>query len=251
MKKLFAAICLFTATAVVTQAQEKVTFRYNPTIGEKVNYLSTMNMDVEADQSVIMDMTMKMYQTANEKGADNVFSVSSQIEAIKVDMNMGVMMASYDSENPDDSDPMAQQLGQQFSSMLNQDINLKIDEKAEVLDISGAEGFAGLGDLKSMFSTATFPEHAVAEGESWEMAVTNEQLGLDVVYVLTYAGKEDGLIRVNVSTSEDMQAEGASINVSGYNMYDPTSFIVVKSDITSTIEAPGATVINKALMEKL
>lgn len=251
MKKLFALICLVTATAVITQAQEKVTFRYNPTIGEKVDYLSTMHMDVEADQSIIMDMTMKMYQTATEKGADNVFSVTSQIESIKVDMNMGVMMASYDSENPDDSNPVAQQLGQQFAPMLHKDINLKIDEKAEVLDIEGAEGFAGLGDLKSMFSTATFPDHAVAEGESWEMSVTNEQLGMDVVYVMTYAGKENGLIRVNVTSGNDAETEGASISVSGYNLYDPTSFIVIKSDITATIEAPGATVINKALMEKL
>lgn len=251
MKKLFALICLITTAAVVAQAQEKITFRYNPPIGEKISYRSVMNMDVEADQSVIMDMTMTMHQTATEKGADNIYSVSSQIETIKVDMNMGVMMASYDSENVDENDPVAQQLGQQFGSILNTDINLKINEKAEVLEISGGEDFAGIGDLKSLFSAATFPEHAVAEGDNWEMSVANEQLGLDVNYIMTYVGKENGLIRVDVASDSDVQTEGASITISGHNLYDPASFILVKSDVTSTVEAPGATVVNKAIMEKL
>lgn len=251
MKKLIVLICLFTASTVFTYAQEKVTFRYNPTVGEKISYLSTMHMDVEADQSIIMDMTMKMFQNTTEKDANNVYSVVSQIESIKVDMNMGMMMVSYDSEDPDDSNPVAQQMGEQFSSFLNKDINLKIDEKAEVVDISDLEGFAGIGDLKSMFSTATFPEQAVAEGESWDMSITNEQLGMDVKYILTYVGKENGLIRVNVESNPDSEVEGAaSITVAGYNLYDPATFVVIKSDITSTIEAPGATVINKAIMEK-
>ncbi len=251
MKKLQLTFCLFIAVALGTQAQEKVSFRYNPPVGEAMNYNTSMNMDIEGEQSMIMDMTMKMSQTVKDKGADNVYNVVSQIESIKMDMNMQMMMMTYDSENPDDSNPVSQQLGQQFAPLLKKDINVKINECAEVLEVENAEAFAGLGDIKSMFSAASFPDQAIAEGESWDMSIANEQLGMDVTYKLTYAGKENGLIRVNVASAPAEGAAQVSISADGYNLYDPKTFVIVKSEITSKIDAQGTAITNKVLMEKI
>lgn len=250
MKKLKLSVCLFLAVALGVQAQEKVSFRYNPPIGEKMSYNTAMNMDIEGEQSMIMDMNMVMTQTAKDKGADQIFNIVSQIESIKMDMNMQMMMMSYDSENPDESNPVAQQMGEQFGPLLKKDIHVKINDRAEVIDITDAESFAGLGDIKSMFSAASFPEQAIAEGESWTMSLPNEQLGIDLNYKLTYAGKEDGLIRVNLESVPTEEASAMAITASGFNLYDPKTFVIVKSEVTSKIDAQGTSITNKVIMEK-
>ncbi|WP_166332597.1 DUF6263 family protein [Sphingobacterium chungjuense] len=250
MKKLKLSVCLFLAVALGVQAQEKVSFRYNPPIGEKLVYNTAMNMDIEGEQSMIMDINMVMTQTAKDKGADQVFNIVSQIESIKMDMNMQMMMMSYDSENPDDSNPVSQQMGEQFAPLLKKDINVKINDRAEVIDVADAEAFAGIGDIKSMFSAASFPEQPIAEGESWSMSVPNEQLGVELNYKLTYAGKEGDLIRVNLESEPSDEAGAMSITASGFNLYDPTTFVVVKSEVTSKVDAQGASITNKTVMEK-
>lgn len=253
MRALIFAVSFIALTASVSvQAQEKVLFRYNPPVGETIKYTTDMNMDVEGEASVVMDMKMVLAQTAQAKSDKNTFALASKIESVKMDMNAGMMMLSYDSENPDESNPMTQEFAKQLQPLLEANLMVETNERAEVLEINGAEGLQGMVDLKQLFNSAHFPEQPIQVGDSWEMDVTHEQLGLALKYVLTYAGLENGLHRIDIATDPNAPAtQGIEVSASGFNLYVPQSFVLEKSEITSKVDAGGTSITTQAVLQKL
>lgn len=230
-------------------AQDKVSFDWKPPVGEKLNYLTSIHMDVQSEQSVLMDITMNMEQEFMAKDAEGLYPSVGVIKSIKVDMNVGFMTMSYDSENPDDTNPMAQQIGEQFSKVLHKEIRMKYAATGEVVDVESEGDLSMLGDVKGMFGGAVFPKQPVAVGESWETEVENEQIGATLVSKMTYAGIENGLVRVNVSASTKDGA-AAGITAEGFNLYDPQTFNIVKTENLSRVTSNGVNITNKTVMEK-
>lgn len=252
MKKLALAVCFVLAGIAGTQAQEKVLFRYNPTVGESLKYNVDMNMDVAGEQSVLMDMRMVMTQTIDGKSENDNFLVKGKVASIKTDMNVGMMMLSYDSENPDDSDPMTAQLAQQFQPILDADLSVETDDRGKVVQFSGADNLQGVADLKSLFNSVEFPEQEVQVGDTWNMDVENDQLGIELKYILTYVGLQDGLHRVDIATDPNTSAvQGAEISAEGFNLYQPATFSLEKSELTSKVDAGGTSITTTAILEKL
>lgn len=237
-------------TSITIQAQEKVLFRYNPPVGETLKYTVDMNMDMEGEASVVMDMNVVMTQTAQAKSESNTFTINGKFESVKVDMNAGMMMMSYDSKNPDESNPMTQKISERFKPILDAELILETNERAELVELSSTADLKNLIDVKQLFSPVHFPEKAVQVGESWDMEVVHEQLGMTLKYVYTYIGLQDGFHRLDAVLNAPT-ATGITISGSGFNLYAQQSFVLEKSEATSNIDAAGTNVTTRAVVQKL
>ncbi|MBD1421122.1 DUF6263 family protein [Sphingobacterium chuzhouense] len=249
MKRLFItglALCI----GFLTFAQETVDFRLNPEIGKPLQLKMLMKTDVDGPQSVIMDMNMKMELLPAKKENEN-FTLENVIKAIKADIDAGMMTISYNSEE-EATDETTKMLGQQFSKIIDQKISSVVTEKGKTIDIDLPPSFAAQGFDASSFSnmSPSFPDKAVAPGESWENTaeIADNPLFSKIEMTSTFREESaDGYI-IDI-VGKMLQETGGEIGImSGSYTLDKQTHFTKSSSIKTTIEAQGAKIISDVEM---
>ena len=186
MKKLL-VLFLLSSAAFYTKAQQ-VEFKINVPLNKPFKQTTVMKTDVEGEQSIIMDMNMKNTVTGVKKDGVN-FVFESVTDAIKMDMDAGMMTMSYDSENPSE-DPMTKMLGAEMEKLIGKKMVMTITEKGKLVDVAMPDGVdtpAGQS-MESMGMTASYPDHAVNPGDTWNSEIDSKQTKIKALN--KYIGKD-------------------------------------------------------------
>lgn len=245
MKRLFItgfALCM----GLFSFAQKTVDFRLNPEVGKPLQLNMLMKTDVDGPQSVIMDMNMKMELLPAKKENEN-FTLENVIKAIKADIDAGMMTLSYNSEEEATSEA-AKMLGEQFSKIIDQKISSVVTEKGKTIDIDLPASFAAQGFDATSFSnlSPSFPEKAVALGESWETATEVAENPLFSKIEMTSTFREENADGYIIDIKGTMSQEsGEEIgHMSGSYTLDKLTHFTKSSSIKTTIETQGAKIIS-------
>lgn len=240
MKRLFTTLIL-AATTLASFAQEKITFKLNPELDKATSYQVVNKMDVEGPQTVIMDMTMYMDLTYS-KLSDTTLKVSSKFTKAKVDMDAGMMTMSYDS-SVEPEDEMQKMLAAQFAPILENTLSYTMNLSGQIKEVD----FPNVNDQlfdKSSLSTygATYPQHPIAIGDSWQSQAATSKLGISskASYTLKEKTAEGYIVDYNVDIFDD--AENQIGNATGFFTVDPVKFTTVSSSTQTTIEMQGTKV---------
>jgi len=168
MKKLL-ILFLMTCTAAASYAQS-VDFKLNLPLNKPYKMVMVMKMDMDGAQSVIMDMNTKSTITFT-KLEDRNYTQETVNDAIKMDMDAGMVTMSYDSENPTD-DPMSQMLASEMDKLVGKKITVVMSDKGALISSDASdEDETNANPLGDMAITASFPDHPVKPGDTWESEV--------------------------------------------------------------------------------
>ncbi|MGX1641692.1 MULTISPECIES: DUF6263 family protein [Sphingobacterium] len=181
MKKLL-ILFLLTSAALVTKAQE-VDFTMKMPLNKPFKSVTNMKMDIEGEQSMIMDMVMKSTINVSKYESPN-YTMENTTDAIKVDMDAGMMTISYDSEKPSD-DPTAAIMAAQFEKLLGKKMTIITSDKGKMISMEGVEGTDS--SFENFAMTTTYPDKPVKPGDTWTSESTNK--GIKTKAINKYVGK--------------------------------------------------------------
>ncbi|VTQ08556.1 DUF6263 family protein [Sphingobacterium daejeonense] len=240
MKKLL-VLFLLSSAALSIKAQE-VDFKMKLPLNEAYKSSVTMKMDIEGQQSMIMDMAIKSTVTPTKLEGTN-YTFESIMDAVKVDMDAGMMTMSYDSETPSD-DPTSAMLGAQFEKMLGKKMIMVTSDRGKLISSEGIEGMDNA--LDNMGMTASYPEKAVKPGDTWPSEV--EAKGIKTVANNKFVGKTDE--GYQIESIGEMKGEGdAKIgNFNANYIVDPVTFFTKSATIKMDMEVEGQKVSTDMIM---
>lgn len=235
MKKLL-ILFLLTAGTLSSNAQS-IEFKYNIPLNKVYKTITTMKMDVDGTQSMVMDIITKGTMTATKLEKD-LYTLESVATAIKIDMDMGIATGSYDSENPSD-DEMSQALGAQMGNVIGKKITIVQNNKGKIIpDTTKSEDPSGFTDaFKNIGMTNIFPDKPVKPGDTWESEVNNDKQKFKLVNKYVEKTSEGHHIQ---STGEILNdtSEKTGTFTADY-VLDPKTHFTISSNIKLDLEVEG------------
>lgn len=233
MKKLF-VLFMFSTAVICTKAQE-VNFKLKMPLNQPLKSVVTMKMDMEGEQSMIMDMVTKSTIAATKFENQN-YTFENITDAIKMDMDAGVMTMSYDSEKPTE-DPMAEMLAAQMKPLIGKKITMILDEKGKMIETNTDEIEGSENPYENMGMTATYPDKPVKVGDTWTSEAENK--GMKTKLTNKYVAKTaDGHV---VETAGDLfneKEEKIGTMKSTYTV-DPETFFTKTATVNMEMDAEG------------
>jgi len=240
MKKLF-VLFLLSSAAFVSKAQE-VDFKIKLPLNQPYKAVTTIKMDMDGEQSMIMDMVMKSTITATKFENSN-YTMENVTNAVKMDMDAGMMTMSYDSENPSD-DPTSEMLGAQMGKVIGQKITMINSERGKVVSSETPEGIENAFDNMGM--TASYPEKPVKPGDTWPVETT--QKGIKTVANSKYIGKNaEGHQIETVGELFDEEDNKIGTFTSNY-IIDPETFFSKSGTMKMNMDLEGQKIVTDLTM---
>lgn len=178
-KKLVLAVtvCMYGAAAM---GQGDVLLRYKYMPGEKLTYECTQNVTTNMSfDGKTMTTEMKNILITSQKvksvDAEGVATVVKIIERVKMSANLPQSQKlEYDSTVEKERTGIEKMIADQFTGILGQPIEMKIDARGNVSDMKMPEGMTGpraamLGgdNIKHSLGAFSFPQEAVSTGKTW------------------------------------------------------------------------------------
>jgi hypothetical protein len=237
----------FTSTLVLAMltfcalAQQKVLFKLAPTDNAPIKYEMINKMDVEGPQTVIMDMIMHMNLSFNEH-QDSLLNIVGKYTYAKIDLDAGMMTASYDSSK-EPANEMEKAFAAQFKPLLDNELTYSMNKFGQIKDINFPNVSDQVFDKSSVSSFGVaYPLHAVSIGDSWTSQNKMEKLGIGANAKYTFVEKNDQGYKIDCDiTMED--ATGNAIGTSkGHFIVHPKTFMTISSSTVTSIEVQGAKV---------
>lgn len=225
------ACLIVLATAGAHDARGQETLRWKLRAGQQFDVEMTMNMlqTMEMmDMEVPIEMSMNM--TWNVISAEgDVYTTEQTIDRMRMKMDIPMMGAIDIDTNKDKAglDAMAAQMADSIYALIGEKFTIVMNSRGEVTKVVLPDSMENAGDpnnpmsqmfsadqFKQMSSMATFPEGAVAAGDSWDKddAIDSPMGNMKMSNKLTYKGVEtvDGrsLSRIDVDTKIDLDVTG-------------------------------------------
>lgn len=236
MKKLL-ILFLLSSAALVSKAQE-VDFTMKMPLNKPFKSVTTMKMDIDGEQSMIMDIVMK--STVNvSKYEDLNYTFENTTDAIKVDMDAGMMTISYDSETPSD-DPMAAMMAAQFEKMIGKKMTMITNNKGKMITMEGVEGADNAFENFAM--TTTYPDKPVKPGDTWTSESTNK--GIKTKAVNKYVGKTAEGYQVETTGEMFNESETKIGTMNSTYIADPETLFTKTANMKMEMEVEGSKVIS-------
>ena len=246
MKKIFGTF-LVTFLALNSFAQ-KITLKLSPEYNKPVKYEMVSKMDIDGPQTLIMDMTMQMDMTYT-KFQDSLIQISTKYGQVKVDLDAGMMAASYDSSK-EPSNEMEKAFATQFSPLLENTLTYTMNKQGVISNIDFPNVSDQVFDKSSLSSFGTtYPLHSISIGDSWNSESKMENLGVNAksTYTLTEKTAEGYKIE-SVVKLED--ATGNNVGTTtGHFIVDPKTFVTISSSSESNISIQGTTIKNNTQLK--
>ena len=231
MKKLLAVLLL--GLTIVSVGQEKVLLRLNYEKGDvyEMNMKMTQNMGVGV---MSMNTTMTMSQEIKDV-SDKEYESTMKITKMVMDMSQGGMQMSYDSSKKgEELDQAGKMMKAQMEPMLKATITAKGDKLGKILETKVVPNIPGASDLTKQSSNVTYPEKAVAVGDTWSMIKDSKGMKFNFVYKVTSISSKSVLL--NVSGKVEGIATG---DITGSMRIDRKSGVPVNSKIDMIIQIQG------------
>lgn len=234
MKK--AIIALFTlAITISTYAQEA--FKIKVEKDKVINFEMLLKTDIEGSQDIIMDMSMLMSVKPIEVSDDTII-LETKYSKIKMDVNAGIMMASYDSSQ-EPEDEITKMLASQIQPLLDATLILTMDPYGNIQNIEAPNVPNGLFDESNLKGiTLGFPSKEITIGESWETS-SETQLGINITITNTLTEKTAEGFKIEIKGNLYNQDGKVIGSQSGFYIIDPITKLTKLSETTTHIEVEG------------
>ncbi|MCA5006663.1 hypothetical protein [Sphingobacterium bovistauri] len=238
MKRLL-SILFMVITMLCTQAQEKVTFRLAPEFNKPLKYEMVTKMDIEGPQTVIMDMLMHMDMTYSSF-EDSLVNIAAKYSYVKVDVDAGMMTASYDSSK----EPLTEIekiFATQFKPIIENTLTYTMNKLGHIKNIDFPNVSDQIFDKSSVSSFGTtYPNYSISIGDSWNAESKIEQLNVIAKSTFKLAEKTAQGYKIE-STVNLEDATGKSVGTTtGYFVVDAKTFTTVSSSTITSVEMQGA-----------
>lgn len=240
MKKLLSTLFLATSM-VVGFAQQKVLFKLAPANETPIKYELINKMDVEGPQTVIMDMIMHMNLSYNQH-QDSLLQVIGKYTYAKIDLDAGLMVASYDSSK-EPSNEMEKAFATQFKPLLENNLTYSMNKFGKIKDIDFPNVSDQVFDKSSVSSFGvTYPTQPISVGETWDAENTMGPMNITAKAKYTFVEKNEQGYKINCDIAMT-DATGASIGTSkGHFIVHPKTFVTLLSSTVTSIEIQGTKV---------
>lgn len=222
-------------------AQEKVLFKLAPENNKPIKYEVINKMDIEDPLTVIMDMLMHMDLTFAEEN-DTLLNVTGKYTYAKVDLDAGMMAASYDSSKEPQTE-MEKAFSAQFQPLLENTLTYSMNKYGQVFDVDFPHVSEQIFDKSSITNLGvTYPSHPVTIGDSWTTENTMEQLGVIAKAKYTILEKTAEGYKID-SDVNLVDATGNSVGTTkGFFIVHPKTFVTVASSTETALSMQGATI---------
>lgn len=225
MKRVFiqlnVAILLLLTLSFQCMGADTYTLNYKLETGKtyKQNMVTVMNMKMNVmGQDMSMDMTQEMGLQYDVVGNNNgVFDIKTTYQKIKMNMTSPAPF-TIDSDSPENSTDVS--LGKVFKSLVGVPLNIQLAQNGKVLSVTGVDKLAAKMDsidnpqYKQMFGqqfsekaiqatfermSSFFPEKPVAIGDTWDVSMSINSSGIDIISKMKITLKE---VKDNVASLE-------------------------------------------------
>lgn len=239
MKKILSTL-LIAFLAVSTYAQ-KITFALAPEYGKPTKYEMITKMDIDGPQTMIMDMIMQMDMTYS-KFQDSLINIEAKYSSVKVDLDAGMMAASYDSSKEPTTD-MEKMFATQFQPLLENTLTYTMNKLGQIKEVDFPNVSEQLFDKSSLSSFGTtYPSHSISIGDTWTAESKMEQLNLTAKSTFKLLEKTAEGYKIESSVNLE-DATGNSVGTTtGHFIVDPQTFTTVSSSTEANISMQGATI---------
>lgn len=166
-------IALIMCSNVVFAAKE-IKLSYNLQQGQKYSLEIKNNQTISmtmSGQSMVLKQKMEMIQDVHVKNVNeqNHQQLDLTYSRIVFNQNAMGMEVSWDSQNPDTSNALNQQIGQAMSKMIGTPTEIVIDEKGNPLSLNKTGSAAQSANLAGFESgmMVVYPSETLRAGEKW------------------------------------------------------------------------------------
>ncbi len=254
--KLFSTLPLFgsllAASTLVSDAPKGTTLRLDLPTNEKIEMITEVKMDYFTDQKMqdkmmSTNITIDNHYTVTDKSGEGVHSIEYMVDRIRLKQDMQGMSMDYDSDNSDQSNPMAAQISSQFAPLIGQAINFKVNTMGKTVEKAtlpaGAQNLPGIANVsEQMF--IEFPAGEIKAGDSWtENKVSDaggKEISMDLLYNVSEITKNEVIIKLKVDPStvslEGEDSPDMEIKQNGTLTIDRNSGKLIKSVSSSMLE---------------
>lgn len=239
------ALVLLGLVMLSFMAKEMVTLRLKPQQGKTytINTKSSMMMSMKIQgQSMTQSQTMETRQTFTVQSVTDAQSViSTEIEAIKMSASQMGMTFEYDSEHPENANPMLAGQTQEFEKALKKPVTVTYDALGNLVGDSITLEMNQLGSVISQL-----PEQELSVGSSWNynktQIVSGTIMKMNMEYTVTDISKNSVEVIVN-GTTESSEVSGI---YNGTVSIDPKTGLVtnssIKQNLSLTVNEQGLTI---------
>ncbi len=251
-KRFFTTLMLMLLSGLLTglYAQKHIELKYKVNKGDVYQYNMNIDQDIVFDaggQTMALDQLMdfRMTSKVTDKAEDD-FTVTSAIDAIKMTQGIFGMQITYDSEDPTSlENPMVAKIAETLSELIGAEYTMVMDNKGHVKEID-ASAFSQNDDIANNISSgsnyAVYPEGKIGIGDTWDGDVTpleNSDMKVNMSYtLLKVSGKQatiglNGTIKANNMDGDEMRLDGT---LSGEMTVSTQTGWLIKSVIDQEIE---------------
>jgi hypothetical protein len=226
------SILLFLALISLNSfAQESALLRLNYSEGDQYQ------MRVVTVQSgAMMNMTITMEMEMDVKEAnDQEFKTETKISAVELNAFQAGMNINYNSKNKEQAtDPMSEQMAQQFEPMMKSVIHSTVNSLGKVSDIKIVPPVNGLDQNTMNRNSITYPEKEVKVGDSWNSGEETDGMKVSSTYTVTKI--ENGLVFIEITGEVSGVTSG---KVSGKAQIEISSGVQKESELEMTMAVQG------------
>lgn len=228
-------------TMVSFMANDSVLLRLKPQVGKTmtINMKSSqiMTMNVQG-QSIANSQTIesKTEMTATNITADSIFC-TAKMKSMKMTQSAMGMTMTYDTEHPEDANPMLAGAMKPFQDAINKELQVVFDPLSKTMKMP-SENIPNI--------SATYPVEAVSVGSQWTADNTQNIAGTDIVMTATYTVTKITKKETTVNVESVIKSDIASGTNSGSMVIDNatglTKTSTIKTNMSLTISEQGLSI---------
>ena len=237
MKKnqLIPVLLLFIGLAALSfTTAAGVKLRLKPQQGETNTITSNATSTTRiGDQglSISSNQTVKTRQSFTAKTVSgNKVVINSQIDAIKMTMSMMSMNIEYDSEHPDETNPLIADQAEEFEKNLNKPFSMTYDATGKTVS---NKNDLPMSQLSSVI--IPLPKEELNVGSKWSSEKKQEVNGMQVKANMEYTVTAISTTSVEVNFTGHVKAKDASGTFTGTASIAPQTGMTTKSTTRSNI----------------
>ena len=203
-------------------AQKKVTLKFQPEVGTKINYTTNMNMEITTMGMVMpMEMGIEMENSVAASTQEET-SIESKFTAMKMKMDAMGQKINYDSKSPDTTNAANQQMASTMGQLIGKTMTSIMGPNGKVKKVEGLEKLAAAagGNMDptqtAQQAFAFFPDHPVAVGDTWQSQDTstaNNGIKMALANDWTFVSLDNGIATIGVS-SKMSPVKGGMVEIS-------------------------------------
>lgn len=218
----------------------KVLLRFKPAVGQTMKML--MEINSEGAEIGNSQFALNFGLHSKDRQAD-LYQYELDIERIRVNTDLSGFKINYDSNLP--AKGMEQALDQQIRPFLDNNIQLTMNERAQILEMD-SKGFGqnmhmSKVDLNNM--SIPLPQEPVGVGDTWSAKHQKDDEASEMQFRIARITQSEVFVEL-VPINESIEGDSTIINVSGSYVLDRATGFTKTGEIRNQVKTMGQNINN-------